>query len=284
LIEVKTHISLFIRFLILISFLFSSAENQLQAQCDLNLGANVTICNGGQALLGGTATLTGASGPITSYQWTTLAGVPLGSGATLLASPAANTSYVLTVAAPGCASAADTVLVNVAAGPCPTAQFTLPAGPACDETSVNVTNTTTHVAGNTYTWIWGDGTTSTGQTPGSHVFNIPPGTGTQVVTVTLIVTNAAGRSDIAQQNITIREIPDPPLISSNSLVLFNGVWYIRRCTSTPTSVVAISDNTPNSSWIQSYTVDWGDATPVWTSTTEPGAPVLTQFITQDHIP
>lgn len=274
-IEVKTHISLFIKILILIIVLFSSSENKLQAQCDLNIGANVTICNGGSALLGGATTLSGASGAITSYQWTTLAGAPSGSGSTLLASPGSSTSYVLTVTAPGCASAADTVLVNVAGGPCPTAQFTLPSGPVCDETSINVTNTTTNTAGNTYLWVWGDGSTSTGQNPGSHVFNIPPGTGTQVVTVTLIVTNAAGRSDAVQQNITIREIPDPPLISSNSLVLFNGVLYLRKCTSTATSVIAISDNTPNNAWIQTYSVDWGDGTPVWTSPTEPGAPVLT---------
>ncbi len=249
--------------------LFSVIGGCLNAQCDLNIGNNITICNGGTAYLGGTATLTGATGAITSYQWNILGGANVAATPTYLASPAATTSYVLTVQAPGCAATLDTVVVTVAAGACPTALFTMPAGPVCDETAVTITNNTVHVAGNTYFWIWGDGTTSNQQNPGSHTFNIPPGVGNQTVTVTLIVTNAAGRSDIIQHTIQIHEIPDPPLLSSNSLVQFNGLWFLKKCTNNPNANISISDNTPNLPWIQNYTINWGDATANWTSATEP---------------
>lgn len=261
------------------AFLLVHSAITLRAQCTLNLGPNISTCAGNQVLLGGTASLTGATGPISSYAWAQVSGGGLGSGSTILVSPAATTSYTLTVNAPGCPPTTSTIQVSVAPGPCPNALFTLPAGPVCDYTAVPITNNTVHQAGNTYLWLFGDGTTSNAQNPGSHVFNLPPGTGVSNITVTLIVTNAAGQTDMVQHTIAVRQVPDPPLLTSSSLILFNGVYYLRKCTTTSTGLISVSDNTAAASipWATNFSLDWGDGSPVVTSPGPPAGPQIHNY-------
>jgi gliding motility-associated-like protein len=248
----------------------------LNAQCTLNLGPNLSICAGGQAYLGGNISLTGATGGITSYQWDQISGGSLGTSSGIFVNPSATTSYSLTVTAPGCVATSDIIQVSINAGPCLNPQFTLPAGPVCDNVAVPITNTTAHQAGNTYIWVFGDGTTSNVQNPGSHVFNLPPGLGTTNITVTLIVTNAAGQTNIEERTILVQQVPDPPTLASAQLINFNGINYLRRCTSTATGVISITDATPSAvnAWATNFTIDWGDGSPLTSSATEPITPQI----------
>jgi large repetitive protein len=280
--KVKCHITprfqgkLFLRvFTLAFGVLFSGA---LKSQCNLNVGPDITICNGGQAMLGNSISLTGASGAITSYQWL-IGATPVSSNSIALVSPAATITYTLTIAAPGCPPTSDDVQVTVLPGGCPTAQFTIPPGVFCAGEVVPINNTTVNQPGNTYFWNFGDGTTSTSSNPGSHNFNVPVGTGISNFTITLIVTNAAGQSDIFQSNVSIQQIPSPPEISSTSLITFNGQEYLRKCTSTPTSNIAVTDNTPANvnAWANNFTLDWGDGSPVISSATEPVGPQIHNY-------
>ncbi len=155
----------------------------------------VLTANGGFVCLGEcinlTANATGGTGNIT-YTWNP--GNLIGS--TVNACPTATSNYTVTATdANGCTK---TQVVAVNVNPKPTASFT--ANPTTGSIPLNVTFTNTSTGGNTYSWIFGDGNSSTSQ----NTSNTYTTGGT--MTPMLIVTNTYGCKDTFYLTIFIDAI------------------------------------------------------------------------------
>lgn len=153
-----------------------------------------TICNGGTALL----TASGA----TTYEWD---GNPALTANPYSVTPTTTTTYTVEGTTNGCTGTATaTVTVN----PVPTTT----AGsnsPICAGTALNLTATTSSVAGATYSWTGPNSFTSALQNP-TIASSTTAATGVYTVTVT-----AAGCSSTSTVNVTVNAIPTTTA-SSNS--------------------------------------------------------------------
>lgn len=269
----KNHINsigLFLKRIFILFFLLLF-NIQVEGQCTLNLN-DVEYCNNGGAVLGVGMQLqilgVPSNGAITSYSWTGPGGFTSDVANPVLISPVTNGNYTLSVQAPGCGSISQTINVSSVGGPCPSATFTQTQTTVCDGGTINFTNQTAG-SGHTYFWLFGDGSTSSTANP-NHTYNVPEGIGTIPFTVTLAVVNASGHMDIEQQAIIVQQIPAEPEITSNQLQLYNGQEYLVQCTDDPTGEVFLSGVlTTAGSWVQSYTINWGDGSPALNFTTFP---------------
>lgn len=122
-----------------------------------------------------------ATGALT-YSWAPAASLNVSTGDTVIASPSANTQYLLTgTAADGCT---DTTLVNVTVNPGPTVNITAsPNDTVCAGSTVILNSVPTGGTGNIY--LWSDGITSRRDT---IIVNA-------TITLSVIVTNTAGCSN-----------------------------------------------------------------------------------------
>ncbi len=234
-----------------------------------NAGANISFCSGGSGTLG--AALAAGN----TYSWSPTAGLsnPLISNPSVtLTNPSSlptNSAYVLTTTntLTGCSST-DTVQVTV--NPIPVPNFTFPTN-QCSSTAVPFTNTS--VAGVSYQWAFGDPTSGANNTSilmhATHTFASAVGTATEVFPVTLIA-SANGCSDTTIQNITILEGPDGSLDDYNSAIPFT------FCSGGPFDL-EITNSSLTAATNTSYTINWGDGTPNFTSTNWP------LNATQNHI-
>lgn len=146
----------------------------------VNAGPDRVICLGSSAVIGGTPTATGGTAPY-SYVWTPSAGLSNAFISNPTASPAATTTYTVTVTdALGC-SASDAVLVTV--NPVPTAN----AGPdraICTGSSTAIGGSPTASGGTApYTYSWVPTTGLSSPTVANPTAN-PPATTDYTVTVT----------------------------------------------------------------------------------------------------
>ncbi|MCS3798962.1 PKD domain-containing protein [Niastella sp. OAS944] len=98
----------------------------------------------------------------------------------------------------------------------PVANFSFSPSPACVNTPVCFTNQTTNgYSGNScntttnFSWDFGDGTTSTAQTPPCHTY-ASPGT----YTVSLTASNSACGSDGISKTVTVASPSPPPVVTS----------------------------------------------------------------------
>jgi len=150
------------------------------AQLTVTTSANVSICNGQNTQI--TANAQGGTAPY-NYDWTP---GPL-NGANQTVSPAATTTYNITVTdANGCTAAGST---TVTVNPVPVAALSSDVQSGCEPLDVNFTDASgVALPGAIISWLWdfGDGNTSTQQNP-SHTYATPG-----VYTVTLTVTTADG--------------------------------------------------------------------------------------------
>jgi gliding motility-associated-like protein len=125
----------------------------------------------------------------------------------------------------GCSPDRDTLVVNFLSAP--KAAFTFTA--ACANIPISFNNTTNPLLpSNTYTWNFGDGGTSTVQSP-IHTFTLG---GTY--TVTMIATNIAGCPDTVRQVVTVFIAPVAAFTSSNVCVGAIGVFVDASTVSTGT--------------------------------------------------
>jgi len=144
----------------------------------------------------------------TSYSWT------FGGGATPATSNAYNPGTIifpnagnnnmttLTVDSLGCISR-DTAFIDVYPLPEPTFTINPPSG--CSPLTANFNNTSPATIGDTYTWDFGNGNTSTNQNPGSEIYTT---TGLDsTYNVQLIVTTANGCIDSTMQTVTANLSP-----------------------------------------------------------------------------
>ncbi len=138
-----------------------------------------------------------------------------------------------------------TVIVNSL----PSVDFTF-INSQCSGTAVQFS---TSSPGNSYTWNFGDSTTSTQKNP-SHTFN-SLGCGTTTFNVTLTITDSSGCSNSKTQIITIQQQPDINFEDVN-----NPFNQFSNCTNTSSnfSYTLTVGNFSASTCITSYAVNWGD--------------------------
>jgi hypothetical protein len=129
----------------------------------------------------------------------------------------------------------------------------------------------TNSIGTTYTWNFGDSTSSTQQNP-THIFN-STGCGTQDFSVSLTVIDANGCSNTIIKTITIKQAPNAifkdasvpytPLNLSNQ---FNNCQSAGAANPVYNVSVAIHQS---SSCISNYTINWGDGSTLQTFSAPP---------------
>jgi large repetitive protein len=139
----------------------------------------------------------------------------------------------------------------------PTAAFTTPSGTPC-ASSVQLNGSATGgTAPYTYSWSFGDGSSSSAQNPLQN-FNVL-GCGTSSVSATLTVTDSKGCSDIETKTISLQQAPDISLTDVNfPFSPFN------NCNNNPTAAnpnftITVKINT-NSACANTFALDWGDGT------------------------
>ena len=117
----------------------------------------------------------------------------------------------------------------------------------------------------TYTWDFGDGTTSTLANP-THQFSFA-GNGSTTFNVSLTISeNPTTCSRSSTKGVTIQQGPDPTLNSSLDHAIDNGQTIFKTCSSSATDITftngssTIVNNT-------NYTISWGDGSPDFTPTT-----------------
>jgi|GEM_PF-2585003 len=157
---------------------------------DIDAGADVSICPGQDVNLSATSV-----NPVTVFNWSPGSGLSCTLCANPTASPSNTTTYSVTTIDVVCGTLTDDVTVTVL--PLPEASFS--PTPQSGTTTIDFTDTSQDV--DTWLWDFGDGNTSTMQSP-SHVYSAP---GTY--TVCLTTTNGCGTDSACQTVSTICPVP-----------------------------------------------------------------------------
>jgi gliding motility-associated-like protein len=126
---------------------------------------------------------------------------------------------------------------------------------ACSGTSVTFTPVVTGNSPFTYKWEFGDGTTSTDNSP-SHIFTAL-GCGTQPFSVKLTITDANGEINSITKTVNVKQKPDLKFVDTNPA----SAKPFERCgdnNSNPKYSITVGNNSASIACIASYNIDWGD--------------------------
>lgn len=233
----------------LIFFRVTTLHAQCPAVADFDFDR---VCNMGQVHFQDQSFLTD-TGQIVQWNW------DFGDGNTSIAQnpmhnyvPGASYNVQLTVTdSSGCTS---TIIIPVFVDPLPVAGYTFTPNNACSGSLVSFTNTSTG-SGLTYSWNFGDGSPVSTLPNPTHTYT-SYGCGTQNYTATLTVTDSNGCTSTVSHTVSVLQQPD---------VLYLEVNGFRFC---HTDTLSISDTamvfnfSPSSACISSYTIDWGDGSPL----------------------
>jgi len=117
----------------------------------------------------------------------------------------------------------------------------------------------------TYTWDFGDGTTSTLANP-THQFS-SAGNSSTPFNVSLTVTgNPATCSHSTTRTVTVQQGPDPTLNSSAESAIDEGQTIFKTCSSSATDIT-FSNGSSTLPTNTNYTISWGDGTPDFAAAT-----------------
>ncbi|TDD97971.1 PKD domain-containing protein [Flavobacterium cellulosilyticum] len=140
----------------------------------------------------------------------------------------------------------------------PSINFSFSNDGACSGTPVTFNPTITGNAPFTYKWNFGDGSSSTSNSP-SHSFTAL-GCGLQNFSIQLTVTDANGEVNTITKSISVKQKPDIKFSNLNSP---GSNTPFERCgdnNSNPKYTINVGNNSNSISCISSYDVDWGDGT------------------------
>jgi len=154
-----------------------------------------------------------------------------------------------------------------------TANFTSDAGAnTCSNSQVNFTSQVTGNAPFTYTWNFGDGTPTSAIDNPSHSF-VATGCGTQVFSVTLTIQDSTGATAIITKPITVKQAPIIDFRDlDNSFTPFDNC---RNASASAPSYTVNVGNISSSPCISSYSISWGDGSPLQTNATFPATHTYT---------
>ncbi len=205
----------------------------------------------------GSVTLNTSGG--TGYQWIN-GTTDIGGATTASYNVTASGSYKVRLSR---GALTDTTIgpVTVTVNPLPiTPTFTIPGVDQCGSANFNFAVGTVQ-PGVTYTWDFGDGTTTTGNSV-NHIFNDANaiGNGTFTYSIRVTATTAAGCTvQTAFQNFRIKQKPDPELIELNNFRFCGNIGSV--------SLNVSNNSTPITN--NNYEISWGDASANYNSSTPP---------------
>ena len=221
----------------------------------------VTFCFGGSVLL------TANSGTGLTHVWKKN-GIVIPSQTNQTYNATTSGDYTVTVTnSSGCSSTSSITVVTV--NPIPVVDFTF----VDNQCSGSTIQFNTNSIGVTYTWNFGDSTSSTLQNP-NHIYN-SSGCGTINYQVSLTIIDANGCSNTTIKTITIKQAPNAtfkdasPGVTYNPLNLSN---QFNNCQSAgsanPIYNVSVAIHS-SSNCISNYIVNWGDGSSLQTFTSAP---------------
>lgn len=236
-------------------------------QCNADAGPDATVCNGASIQLGGTPAGTGAG--TLSYSWSPAVGLSCTNCPNPTLTASTNQTYTLTVSSSlGCT---DNNNVNISVTPPPTASFNFVGNNGCSNIPIQFTNTSSGT-GLSYSWNFGEPSSGSQNTSNLinpiHQYNAV-GAGTQNYTVTLVVTNSNGCTASFSQTVTVNALPNPALIDP--------IAGMRNCDGSNFALTVFDASSTTS--ISNYTIQWGDGSPNFNSSTFPGAGVSHNYTT-----
>lgn len=238
------------------------------SQCTSNAGPDTSVCIGSTIQLG--AIPAGAGPGTLSYSWSPATGLSCTNCANPTLTVSTNQTYTLTVSSSAGCSATNSVQVTALA--VPTASFSINGNNNCSNIPISFTNTSTGT-GLSYSWNFGDpgsgANTSTATNP-NHTFSAT-GTGSINYTVTLIVTNSNGCSASANSTVTTLAVPGPSLIDP--------IADMRNCDGSNFAITLYDASATTA--ISNYTIQWGDGSPNYSSSTFPGSGVNHTYTTAE---
>jgi gliding motility-associated-like protein len=150
--------------------------------------------------------------------------------------PSAGT-YTVTLIATASNGCVDTATAQVTINTPPVAQFTAPS--ACAGSTITMNNTSTPVAGSTWSWSFGNGTTSTQQNPSVTYSNAG------AYNISLLVTASNGCTAIRTVPVNINPLPVPSFTSSALACQGSAITFNNTSTAGVGSITSYSWNFGN---------------------------------------
>lgn len=221
------------------------------------LSPNVNLC------LGQSATLTAAGGYI--YSWSPVAGLSPAGGnvTTVVATPTSSTTYTVTYANGNGCTQTRSVVANVDNV---TATYSSSYPDVCQSQNIQFTNTSTSILGNplTYSWSFGDATTSILQSP-LHSYPVELVNST-TYPVSLTVTNSYGCTATATSTETVYPLVIPVVINGDTAICrgtsavlsVSGALQYAWSPATALSSTTLPTVTASPTATQTYTVSFGN--------------------------
>lgn len=133
----------------------------------------------------------------------------------------------------------------------------------CGNETIQFTNTSINGAPFRYHWEFGDGTTSTEESP-AHQYLNAIGAGTQTFPVKMIVINANTCVDSITHTVTIRSVPDAAIGNADPGVTvgeYKDTISFRVCNNEPVYNFKFTNESSTIAANASYRISWGDGSP-----------------------
>ncbi|HRO75446.1 MAG TPA: PKD domain-containing protein, partial [Crocinitomicaceae bacterium] len=225
------------------------------AQCNLSIRPDTAICLGSSIQL--TNSTTGKS-PIT-YTWNASSDLSCTNCQTPTATPTTTATYTLQITDDTNCVATKNVTITVLN--LPNSNFSFSQNNTCSGKNIVFTPASI-VAGNTYSWNFGNPASGSKNTANTAVANhkfVSYGSGNETFTVTLTVTNANGCTSSSTQTVQFGKLPEATLVDP--------IANFKNCDGSPTFDLMVFDATPNAA--QNYEIVWGDGTPNFSSSSAP---------------
>lgn len=156
--------------------------------------------------------------------------------------------------------------ITIANNPPPAPAFTYTPNGGCSTNPFNFT-VTSPTPGFTYSWNFGDPSSSQNTATGTnanHQFNAI-GNGSSTYTVTLTGTSPQGCFSSSTQTIIVGNRPDAALADSNIFAAFNNCSF--ASTTNQSYLITVMNASTTTSSNANYTIDWGDSSPPFSSST-----------------
>lgn len=159
---------------------------------------------------------------------------------------------------------------TVTVGAPPTVNFTFNNDSTCSGTTVQFNSSVTGTTGTIiYSWNFGDGTALSNLQNPTHQF-IALGCGTSTFTVVLTVT-VNGCTATSTQTISVKQKPNISFSDLNNPNPFDPFNNCSNAASNPVFSISVGNTSISSSCISSYSIDWGDGSPIIPNATFPAA-------------